>query len=146
MNLQNMPLSELAIWANKIEAHIVDLQQISKTLMLVKAKNKFYDGDSKRVNKIKLKLEELAKKLNDIYSELDRRSQESLGIAFEVEKFTALSAEIDGQYLKEKHKAEEQAKKAAKEAEKLLQGEEGPLKIVEKNEKKKISHVVSKRT
>ena len=112
MNLQIMPLGELAIWANKIESHIADLQGMLKTLQATKSHNKFFDNNSRRANLVINKLNELSAKLNEIYTEVDRRSAEQIGLSFEIQAFTDIMLELDGAYLKEVAKKDKEAKAA----------------------------------
>lgn len=102
MLLSELSLPALASWSNKLESHIVDLQQVLKTLQAAKSYNKFYDNDSKRSNQVVVKLDEITEKLNKIYAEIDNRSVKELGMDFEVKKYSELANEIDSAYLKYK--------------------------------------------
>ena len=114
MSLQELSLSTLASWSNKLESHIVDMQQMLKTIQAIKSYNQFYDTDSKRSNAIIVKLNEITARLDEIYSEIDRRAVKEIGIDFEVSRFSELSAEIDGAFLKQKRLAEEKMQEEAK--------------------------------
>ena len=112
MSLQELSITALASWSNKLESHIVDLQSMMKTYSAIKQKNKFYDTDSKRINAITVKSNEVTNKLNEIYSEIDSRAIKEIGLDLEVARFSELSSELDGAYLKQKRLEAEAADKA----------------------------------
>lgn len=128
MSLKKLSVVELTAWSAKLESHIEDLQKMVRIYAAIKKANKLYDNDSRRYNVINGKLTEVSAKLNEIYTLIDAKSVEQIGLDFDIVKLSELSSEIDGDYLKQQRLLEEKAQKALKDVVKK-DPTKGPKKV-----------------
>ena len=96
--MQEIPLSDLAVYSNKIENHIDELKKMLHRLAVLKADLKYFDKDKKKEDVIISKLEECQEVYNKIQLEIEARSEKVLNFNFEYDTLTTIQTLINSTF------------------------------------------------
>lgn len=107
MDLKNISLVDLSIYANKLGVYVNDIKQMLERLAFLKSKVKYFDQNKEKETVLLEKIQKAQDLFNAIQIEIESRALENLKFDFEYDKLTTIQIKINNAYQAEIRKPQE---------------------------------------